>query len=86
MGHEAHLVRPAIRAIADVGLRRRPDGKVHFMRVVGGFADDGRLHVRDAGPQGSHQLAATAAANGLAVVPDGEGIVAGDEVEVILFN
>jgi molybdenum cofactor synthesis domain-containing protein len=86
MGHTHQLVRPSIRAIADVPLRRKPDGKVHFMRVIGHFAEDGRLHIRDAGPQGSHQLAATAAANGLAVVSDGEGVPAGHEVEVILIN
>ncbi|MFZ9806312.1 MAG: hypothetical protein ACO3ER_08200, partial [Ilumatobacteraceae bacterium] len=37
------------------------------------------------GPQGSHQLAATAAANALAVVPDGNGIGAGEEVDVMLL-
>lgn len=86
MGHVGDLVRPSIRAIADADLRRKPDGKVHFMRVFGTFSTDGRLHVRDVGPQGSHQLAATAAANGLAIVPDGEGVVAGAEVDVILIN
>jgi molybdopterin molybdotransferase len=86
MGHTNHLVRPSLRAIADVPLRRKPDGKVHFMRVIGHFSDDGRFHVRDVGPQGSHQLAATAAANGLAVVSDGEGVGAGHEVEVILLD
>ncbi|NBP18102.1 MAG: hypothetical protein EBU98_05560, partial [Actinobacteria bacterium] len=85
MGHTANLLRPSVRAIADAPLRRKPDGKVHFMRVFGHFATDGRLHVRDTGPQGSHQLAATAAANALAVVPDGNGIEAGDEVEVMLL-
>lgn len=83
MGHARDLVRPAIRAVVDAPLRRKPDGKVHFMRVHGEFAADGRLHVRDTGPQGSHQLAATALANGLAVVPDGAGLAAGAEVDVI---
>jgi len=85
MGHTTNLVRPSVRAVADQALRRRPDGKVHFMRVFGHFAADGRLHVRDSGPQGSHQLAATAAANALAVVPDGNGIGAGEEVDVMLL-
>jgi molybdopterin biosynthesis enzyme len=83
MGHDRDLVRPAIRAVVDAPLRRKADGKVHFMRVHGEFGPDGRLHVRDTGPQGSHQLAATALANGLAVVPDGAGIAAGAEVDVI---
>ncbi|MDH5521040.1 MAG: hypothetical protein OEZ14_10970 [Acidimicrobiia bacterium] len=38
---------------------------------------------RSSGGQGSHQLMAMATANGLAVVPNGSGIEAGDEVEVI---
>jgi molybdenum cofactor synthesis domain-containing protein len=85
MGHTSRLVRPTLRAVADGPLRRKPDGKTHFMRVFAHFADDGRVHVRDTGPQGSHQLAATAAANALAVVPDGRGCDAGDMVEVMLL-
>lgn len=85
MGHTTNLVRPSVRAVADQALRRKPDGKVHFMRVFGNFAPDGRLHVRDTGPQGSHQLAATTAANALAVVPDGNGIGVGEEVDVMLL-
>ena len=85
MGHTTNLVRPSVRAVADQALRRKPDGKLHFMRVFGQFAADGRLHVRDTGPQGSHQLAATAAANALAVVPDGNGIGVGEEVDVMLL-
>ena len=86
MGHTQNLLRPMIRAVAEAPLRRKPDGKVHFMRVFAHFGDDGRLHVRDSGPQGSHQLAATASANGLAVVPDGAGIDAGGDVEVMLLG
>jgi molybdenum cofactor synthesis domain-containing protein len=83
MGHRHDVVRPTVRAVADTPLRRKADGKVHYMRVFAEHRDDGRLHVRDAGPQGSHQLAATALANALAVVHDGTGIAAGDDVEVI---
>jgi molybdenum cofactor synthesis domain-containing protein len=79
---DAALDRPRLRAIADADLRRQTDGKVHFARVVI-QAVDGRLHARSAGGQGSHQLGAMAAANALAVLPDGDGVVAGDEVEVI---
>ena len=86
MGHTQNLTRPTVRAIVDKQLKRRQDGKVHLMRVFGTFEPDGRLHVRDTGPQGSHQLAATALANGLALVPDGEGLVAGSEVEVMLLG
>ncbi|MFM9112530.1 MAG: gephyrin-like molybdotransferase Glp [Actinomycetota bacterium] len=78
--------RAKVRAITDVPLKRKRDGKEHFMRVVGHFGDDGRLHVRDSGPQGSHQLAATALANGVARVPDGDGLPAGADVEVFLLD
>jgi molybdopterin biosynthesis enzyme len=86
MGHTRDLLRPMIRAVAEAPLRRKPDGKLHVMRVFARFGDDGLLHVRDSGPQGSHQLAATASANGLAMVPDGAGIDAGDVVQVMLLS
>jgi len=85
MGHTKNLARPTVRAIVDAPMKRKKDGKIHFMRVFGEFADDGRLHVRDTGPQGSHQLAATAQANGLAMVPDGNGLAVGSEVDVMLL-
>lgn len=85
MGHTKNLARPTVRAIVDAPMKRKQDGKIHFMRVFGEFADDGRLHVRDTGPQGSHQLAATAQANGLAMVPDGNGLAVGSEVDVMLL-
>jgi len=86
MGHTENLIRPAIRAVLDSPLKRKQDGKIHFMRVFGEFAEDGHLHVRDSGPQGSHQLASTAMANGLAYVPDGNGLQAGEHVSVYLLG
>jgi len=86
MGHTEQLMRPAIHAVLDSPLKRKQDGKIHFMRVFGEFAEDGRLHVRDSGPQGSHQLASTAMANGLAQVPDSNGLQAGDSVAVYLLG
>ena len=85
MGHTQNLMRPTVRAIVDAPMKRKQDGKIHFMRVFGEFAEDGRLHIRDTGPQGSHQLAATAQANGLAMVPDGQGLALGAEVEVMML-
>ncbi len=74
MGHD-DLDRPSG---AGRGRRRTAcaaaDGKLHLVRTHGGFGPDGRWHVRSTGGQGSHQLASTAAADGLAVVPDGDGI------------
>jgi len=85
MGHTS-LARPSIVAVADEPLSRQPDEKVHFMRVNGDFGDDGRYHVRPVRAQGSHQLAATASADAMAVVPDGDGIAAGEEVAVVLLR
>lgn len=85
MGHR-RLARPSHVAIADGAIARRADGKVHLVRVTATFADDGRCHVRPAGAQGSHQLAATALSNAIAVVPDGAGIPAGAEVAVVMLT
>ena len=85
MGHR-RLARQSHIAIADEGLPRRPDGKVHLMRVLADFEDDGRCHVRSARAQGSHQLAATAMSNAIAVVPDGDGIDAGHEVAIVMLQ
>ena len=85
MGHPV-IDRPLVAAIADEALRRRPDGKTHYVRVRGGFGPDGRVHVRSVGGQGSHQLAATATANGFAVVADGDGVPESGPVPVILLS
>ena len=85
MGHP-RLTRPSLVAVADEALDRQPDGKVHFVRVNGDFRDDGRYHVRSVGAQGSHQLAATALADAMAVVPDGPGVPSGAEVAVLLLH
>ena len=86
MGHTHDLLRPTVKAVLDAPIKRKQDGKVHYVRVFGGFESDGRLHVRDTGPQGSHQLASTALANGLASVPDSMGIEAGSEVDVYVIG
>jgi molybdopterin molybdotransferase len=85
MGHR-QLARPSIVAIVDHDLNRNADGKVHFIRVNGSFQEDGRYHIAPVGAQGSHQLAATANADAMAVVPDGDGIVAGGEVAVLILR
>ena len=84
MGHP-RPDRPRYQAVADEELRRRPDGKIHFARVVATY-DEGGFRVRSAGGQGSHQLSAMAAANALAVLPDGDGVPAGESVEMILLG
>ena len=82
---DADLVRPAVPAVAAVDLPRRPDGKVHYARVVVA-REDGVLRVRPVAGQGSHQLSSLAAADGLAVLADGDGVAAGDPVDVLLLG
>jgi molybdopterin molybdotransferase len=90
------LARPALRRMAGISpvlpppatatlahaVERRPDGKVHFLRVATGWVD-GQLVARSVGGQGSHQLGAMAGADALAVVPDGPGLVSGATVEIL---
>ena len=85
MAGQGRLLRPTTAATAGEAMRRRPDGKIHFVRVVVSLEDSGRLIARSAGAQGSHQLSAMALANGFAVLVDGDGVDAGDEVPVLLF-
>jgi molybdopterin molybdotransferase len=84
MGHR-RLARQSLVALADENFARSPDGKIHLVRVTLEFRDDGRAHVRPVRAQGSHQLAATALADAVAVIPDGEGVAAGDEVAVVML-
>ncbi len=85
MGGHAEVDRRRVRAVVDGGLGRHPDGKVHFARVAVSTVD-GRFRAASAGGQGSHQLTAMAAADGLAVLPDGDGVADGDEVDVLLLT
>ena len=85
MAGHPHPGRPTVLAIADDGLSRRPDGKVHYQRVFASFEPDGRIHVRSVGAQGSHQLAATSLANAIAEVPDGNGVEPGGSVHTLLL-
>jgi len=85
MGHR-RLLRPEVEAVADEALPRRPDGKLHLVRVVASYGDDGRYHVAASGGQGSHMLRAMALANALALLPDGDGVHAGETVKVLLMG
>ena len=85
MGHR-RLTRPSVVGVSKVALSRARDGKVHFLRVNGEFADDGRYHVVPVGAQGSHQLAATAGADAMVVLPDGDGVPAGADVSVLMLR
>ena len=80
------LDRPRIAAVAETALLRRPGPKLHLVRVTARITEDGVLRVRPSGGQDSHMLLAMAQANALALVPDGEGIPAGERVEVMLLD
>jgi molybdenum cofactor synthesis domain-containing protein len=77
--------RPRVHAVTAEPLKRHPDGKIHFSRVQVSEDGDG-YRVRSAGGQGSHQLMAMATANGLAILPDGDGVDAGATIEVMLLD
>ncbi|HVE94210.1 MAG TPA: gephyrin-like molybdotransferase Glp [Acidimicrobiales bacterium] len=80
------LFRPVVTACATEAMTRAPDGKLHLLRVIASHDDHGQLCVVEAGAQASHVLSAMAAANALALIPDGEGAAAGDEVSVMLLR
>ncbi len=84
MGRPARF-RPEVVATLTEPVRRKVDGKVHLDRVDVRVAD-GRYEATPARSQDSNALAATARANGFALVPDGEGADAGDEVTVMLLD
>jgi molybdenum cofactor synthesis domain-containing protein len=84
-GFRSPLPHPIPAVTAD-DFARRPDGKLHLLRVVAAMGPDGRIIVRSAGEQGSHQLAALAAANALALLPNGEGVTTGNEVQIVLIG
>jgi molybdenum cofactor synthesis domain-containing protein len=84
MGHPRPR-RPIVAAVAGEAMARRPDGKLHLDRVRV-HDDGGRLVAARAGGQASNVLTAMANANGLALLPDGGGVTAGDPVDVMLLD
>jgi molybdenum cofactor synthesis domain-containing protein len=85
MAGRARLFRPEVLAIAEHAMPRRADGKLHLHRVRVRWTDDGYV-VTSTGEQASNALAATAVANGLALLEDGDGIPAGATVRVVLLD
>jgi molybdopterin molybdotransferase len=80
----ADVAAETVRATAAMPMPRRPDGKLHLDRVQVRL-DDGHYVCERAGAQASNVLSGMAAANGLALLPDGEGVDAGAEVRVLLL-
>lgn len=84
MQGRADLDRPRIRATLTEDVRT-PDNKRTFVRVTVA-QQDGRWKATPSGGQGSHQLSALSAADGLAVVDVGTGTArAGQSVVVLLL-
>lgn len=82
----ARIGRPVVKASAAVDIRRVPDGKLHLVRVALAWDDSGALLARPSGGQGSHQMSSLASAHALALLPDGDGVVAGAQLEVWLLD
>jgi len=78
--------RLTVRGVADEAMSRRRDGKLHLNRVVAAPGADGRFHAQSAGRQESHMLRAMAGANALALLPDGVGVAAGGDVDLMLLE
>lgn len=76
------LYRRTITTSSNTQISRRADGKTHFYRTLLQTSENG-LKADLAAAQGSHQLLAMARAEGLAVIPDGQGLKAGECFEVI---
>jgi molybdopterin molybdotransferase len=86
MGGHHRLERVVVPAVAQADLRRRPDGKIHFVRARVSLDAQGGWTVTPMTGQDSHQLRAMADANALAVLPDGEGVTAGNPVDVLVLD
>jgi molybdopterin molybdotransferase len=84
MGGHRHLHHLTVPATVVGDIRRRPDGKTHYIRSVLTIEDDGAWRVRPLDGQQSHQLSVMAEANALAVVADGDGVAAGGTVSVLV--
>ncbi|MEX0665822.1 MAG: gephyrin-like molybdotransferase Glp [Acidimicrobiia bacterium] len=82
--------RPEVTARAEHAFTRKPDGKLHLDRVRVRWQSSDREQAGyvagRTGDQASNVLSATAAANALAMIPDGVGIAAGEQVRVMLLD
>lgn len=85
MGYTVLHRKPVV-AVCKSDLKRKPDEKIHFMRVTAELGSDGRVYVEPKAGQSSHLLYTMANSNALAVVPNGSGIPAGKEVEVLILQ
>ena len=84
MGHR-EVDRRVVAAVAGAPMPRRADGKLYLDRVKVTYDGDRYVAVRS-GEQASNVLSGMAAANGLAMLPDGPGVEAGGELRVMLLD
>ncbi|ACU53453.1 molybdenum cofactor synthesis domain protein [Acidimicrobium ferrooxidans DSM 10331] len=77
--------RPVLTARALEPITRHPDGKLHLVRARA-HVRSGELVVEPYRLQGSHVLSGLAGANVLALVPDGDGVAAGEPVRVLVIG
>lgn len=85
MAGERDRFRTEVTARAEHAFTRKPDGKLHLDRVRVAWRGDGYV-AASTGDQASNVLSATALANGLALLPDGDGIAAGEPLRVMLLG
>ena len=85
MGH-AEPGRPRVQARAAHPFGRRRDGRLYIERVVLARADDGGFLASRSGVQASNVLSGMARANGLALLPDGDGVGEGAELTVLVLD
>jgi molybdenum cofactor synthesis domain-containing protein len=84
MGHTRRF-RPVVPAIAEHPMRRSADGKIHLDRVRV-RREGATFFAARTGVQASNVLSAMALANGLTLSPDGQGVEAGETVDVMLLD
>jgi molybdenum cofactor synthesis domain-containing protein len=82
---QAQLHNPIVWATVRTDLARRADGKLHLDRVKVEI-EDGRFVCERTGFQASNVLSGMADANGLVLIPDGDGVAAGAGVRVLLLG
>jgi len=76
---------PMLQARSSEAIRKKP-GRTEYQRAIVSHGADGSLQVRTTGQQGSGVLSSMVQANGLMVLPHGQGNIAkGDVVEVMMF-
>ena len=85
MGH-AEPGRPRVQARAAHDFGRRRDGRLYVERVVLTRDDDGTFLATRSGVQASNVLSGMARANGLALLPDGDGVREGGDLTVLVLD